>query len=163
MGEGDGLHSGAVHEAGHAVMARLLKLRLGPIVIALADPNGDAHAPVEPTNAENTARIAAAGDACLRAFGIDTRHRQGAFGDEVMIQNALEELCDDEAEHPRRRLEMIAEVEELFTRPDVRRAVLALVQALMREGRIEGNEAQAIIDRHLADHSPELGSKSPDA
>jgi hypothetical protein len=43
-------------------------------------------------NAENRIRIAAAGDACLRAFGIVTALRQGALMDEVEIDNALSEL-----------------------------------------------------------------------
>jgi hypothetical protein len=32
------LHRGAVHEAGHAVMARVLAVKLGRIRINLADP-----------------------------------------------------------------------------------------------------------------------------
>ena len=86
------LHSGAVHEAGHAVMAHLLRVKVGRIRIDLADPDGAARACIEPTNAENRIRIAAAGDACLRAFGIVTALRQGALMDEVEIDNALSEL-----------------------------------------------------------------------
>jgi hypothetical protein len=131
-------------------MARLLKVKVGRIRIDLADPDGAARACIEPTNAKNRIRIAAAGDACLRAFGIVTALHQGALMDEIEIDNALSELYDDEADHPRLRCEAIAEVERWFDPPNVRAAVVELVEALMRQGQIDGTEAEAISDRHIA-------------
>ena len=144
------LHRGAFHEAGHAVMARHLRVNLGRITIDLHDQCGDAHASVGATSAEDRLRIAAAGDACLLAFGVVTSHDQGAFSDEVEIENALSELYDDEASHPQHRADAIADVERLFDQPPIRAAVVALATALMREGEIGGPEAMEIIDRHLA-------------
>ena len=140
-----GLHPTAVHEAGHAVLARLFNLRLGPI--SLID-GGHADAELM-ANAEVRARIAIAGDVCMRAFGISTFHCQGGWSDEGVVRTVLGETHDEEEHLQRRSNELTAEVEEFFTRPNVRNAVLALAQALMREGLIEGDEAEATIDQQL--------------
>jgi hypothetical protein len=144
------LHRGAYHEAGHAVMARVLGVNLECVRIDIVDPHAGARTCAEATSPQNTILIAAAGDACLRAFGYVTMHDDEALGDEVAIGNALSELePDDEDSYPQRRLDAIAEVERRFEQPNVRAAVEALVEALMREGKIEGPGAAAIVDRHL--------------
>lgn len=144
------MHRGAFHEAGHAVMARLLHLKLGTITIDPADPHAEGHTCIEETGPENTMHLAAAGNACVRAFGCTTLHDQAAFSDEVKIGNALHELYPcDEASHPQRRLELIEEVERKFMQSEVQAAVEALVAALMRTGELSGAEATSIIDRHL--------------
>jgi hypothetical protein len=78
-------------------------------------------------------------------------HDQAAFSDEARIGNASDELYPcDEASHPQRRLELIAEVEHRFEQPNVRMAVEALVAALLRTGELDGAEAVSVIDPHLA-------------
>ena len=66
------LNHGAVHEAGHAVMARKLGAGLRSIRVDLADPHGAAHAQViwteETPTLANEIRVAAASRACLLAF-----------------------------------------------------------------------------------------------
>jgi hypothetical protein len=151
-------HRGAVHEAGHAVMARLLGLEIGPITIDLADPLGDAHAALwwtlETMTPENRIRVAAAGDACVRLFGIVTLHEQGAINDEIEIGNALDEMCEDETQHRQLRLDAIAEVERRLAEPRARAAAEALVRQLVARGGMTGERAQSIIDAHLGKAPP---------
>ena len=73
-------HRGAFHEAGHAVMARLLQVPVGRITIDRANPCASARACIGQTNPYNVVRIAAAGDACLRAFGYVTILIRGLLG-----------------------------------------------------------------------------------
>ena len=148
-------HRGAIHEAGHAVMARKLGAELGLIAINLANPHEAAHAQViwteEIRTPANEIRVAAASRACLLAFGYNTSLDQGLVGDQVVIDNELSELLpDDETRKQRYLAQVDAELGLLFNRPNVRAAVVGLVETLMHEGQIDGPLAEAIIDRHLA-------------
>ncbi len=83
-------------------------------------------------------------------FGSATTLDAGPFGDEVDISNALEaKFPDDECAQQRYRDEADAELTALFNKPDVRKAIEALVEALTREGEIDGTKAQAIVEQHL--------------
>jgi hypothetical protein len=135
-------------------MARLLHLGLGPITIDFKDPDKRAQAQVIWPNEKNPAddmRVAAASRACLMAFGFDIIHDFGLTGDQIAFDNAAEELSDDEGEQQHWKDKIDDEVAALFKRSDVRAAVAALAGALMlHDGQMDGSEAEAIIDRHLA-------------
>jgi hypothetical protein len=150
------LHRGVVHETGHAVMARLLRVGLVTIEVDLADPAANAR--VRTCHTDDPARrmrIAAASRACLLAFGFGYVIDKGTTNDFMDIENALSEMFeDDDAGRAAYELAMHAEVERVFTRPDVRTAVEALVGALMRTGRVDGDEATEIIDGHIAKAPP---------
>lgn len=145
------LHRGAVHEAGHAVVARRLRACLGRIRINRDDPSGDASTDVSWPS--GTGRpldriyVAAAGAACLRAFGFDTHIDLGSLGDEAVIQTLLDELLpDEERAQELYRAEAIALVELWLEEPRMRAAVEALALELDRMGELEGLRAQEIID-----------------
>ena len=149
------LHSGAVHEAGHAVMARYLGVALGHVRIDLADPLGNGRTCVHWTDAtltpENEIRVLAASRASLLAFGVDTELDYGLIVDHDRINEiAADKIFPDDQAAQARYIEAVdAEVEEYFSQPNVRAAVEGLVAALTRSGEIDGDEAMAIIDRHL--------------
>ena len=149
------LHRGAVHEAGHAVMARLLGGGIRSIKVDLTDPHGDAHTDLirteETLAPKNRMLISAASRACLLTFGCDVLHDGELWKDEGVIDTIAHELFpDDEAQQERCKERWTQEVERWFDQPNVRAAVVELVDALMREGQINGTEAEAIIDRHIA-------------
>jgi len=100
---------------------------------------------------KNRMLISAASRACLVAFGCDVLHDSGLWKDEGVIDTIAHELFpDDEAQQERCKERWTQGVERWFDQPNVRAAVVELVDALMREGQINGTEAEAIIDRHIA-------------
>jgi hypothetical protein len=150
------LHHEAVHEAGHAVMARRLGARIHSIKIDLADPHGAAEVnlrcwPNGPASPDDDYRVACSSEECLGAFGFDFGDGHGSRKDrDRMVAIVLEKFPDDEATQDHFRTNLNKEVGQWFEQPNVRSAVVELVEALMREGQISGTEAEAIIDRHLA-------------
>jgi hypothetical protein len=148
------LHRGAVHEAGHAVMAHLLKAKLGPITIDLNNPCGDGRTdviwPGVGLDPEDDYRVAGASSVCLFTFGFDISLDEGTQKDQARIVEILaDKFPDDEVGQNLYMEKVDGEIVLRFEQPDVRAAVKALVAALMRVGRIEGAEAQAIVDHHL--------------
>lgn len=150
------LHRGAVHEAGHVVMARVLGVKLGPIRIDVADPSAAASASVlwteETRTLENELRVAAASRACLHEFGFSTLNDCGLRRDhECMIEILLDMFAsDDEIGREQYRDRLETGVGHLFAQCNVRAAVKALVATLTRKGKIEGPEAEEIIDQHVS-------------
>jgi hypothetical protein len=94
--------SEAFHEAGHAVMARLLGLSLKRVRIDPAAASGKTCV-VWPgaRDPRKELRILAGARACMVAFSIATLHDPGGFGDETQIQNILDEIFPDEDEATR--------------------------------------------------------------
>jgi len=90
------LHRGAVHEAGHAVMARLLGGGIRSIKVDLSDPHGGAHTDLigteETLAPKNRMLISAASRACLVAFGCDVLHDSG-FGKTRASSTRLRTNC----------------------------------------------------------------------
>lgn len=144
----------AVHEAGHAVMARHLGLRLERVWINPSEGSGRVCLPetVMPDQ-DQALLILAASRACMRAFNIDTHHDQGPFRDVVEMRNIFDEKYPDDDEDEVAQCHRIAEldvkVDEFFNRQDVRAAARALAEALTRENEVDGPRAEATIDRHL--------------
>ena len=143
----------AVHEAGHAVMARLLGLGLKRVHINLAEASGRTCVvwPGAHQDPRKNLRILAAARACMRAFDKDTFHEEGGIGDEGAIRTILDEICeDDEAVRINCINTIDAELSTIFGRADVRAAALALAEILTETGELDGSRAEAIIDHHLS-------------
>jgi hypothetical protein len=149
------LYYAAVHEAGHAVLARSLG---ASVVVVRVDLTGSGEATTSVRWPEggpalmNHLRVAAAGGACLRAFGFTTLLDAGLFHDEVEIQNALDDLlphADDDAIRDEFRDRVVSEVEQIFNMAQFRSAVQELAERLSSEGEINGVDAERAIDRHL--------------
>ena len=144
----------AVHEAGHAVMARHLGLHLEQVWINPSEGAGRVCLPENVMPDQNQALlILAASRACMRAFDIDTLHDQGPFRDVVEMRKIFDERYRDDDENEVAQCHRIAEldvkVDEFFHRQDVRAAARALAEVLTRENEVDGPRAEAIIDRHL--------------
>ena len=143
----------AVHEAGHAVMARYLGFGLQRIWINGAEQTGRACVRLPHTKSQKAELLILAGARiCMQGFGIDTRFDQGGLADEARIRTILGEMFpdeDDEATLCRHVDSLDAEVEEIFNRQDVRAAATILAEVLTRAREIDGPRAEAIIDIHL--------------
>ena len=88
------------HEAGHAVMARLLGVSLGRIWINRKKESGGANADcLDEDDPPRAILILTAARACSQAFEIDTLKCQGGIGDETRILNILETMLPDEDEN----------------------------------------------------------------
>jgi hypothetical protein len=85
-----GLMRAAVHEAGHAVTARLLGLCLGWVWITDTEGSGRTEVRYE-GDPQKDLRILAGSRACLNAFGFDTADNQGLWGDQTKIEGILDE------------------------------------------------------------------------
>jgi hypothetical protein len=91
--DGITLANEALHEAGHAVMARLLGRELGQIRIDLLEGVGTVCVvDVEASGLEGQLKVLAASKVCLNAFGISTVHEEGLFSDAVGANNLLNEM-----------------------------------------------------------------------
>lgn len=89
----------AVHEAGHAVMARYLGLGLERIWISRAEGSGKTCVLwPDGMNQKKDLLILAAARGCMRAFGIDTLADQGSFRDVAQISTTLTEMFPTEDE-----------------------------------------------------------------
>jgi hypothetical protein len=142
----------AVHEAGHAVMARHLGLSLGRIQINRTEESGRAFM-IWPdgVDQQKDLLILAAARGCMRAFDIDTFLDQGGFEDAARIQTILTEIFpdEDEAALACRVTKLDSEIENFFNRHDVRAAAQALAEVLTARNEVDDLQAETIIDRHL--------------
>ena len=141
----------ALHEAGHAVMARLLGLSLERVWINRPESSGGTcviwHEKPDP---REELRILAAARACLNSFGIHTFEEHGGFGDAVGIQNILADMFHDNESQKDVCLNCVdVEVAGLFERPDVRAAAWDLAEVLTCADEINGPQAESVIDQHL--------------
>jgi len=144
----------ALHESGHAVMARLQGLRLGPLKITGLGPSASGSVSVcGPPTPEESFKILAAARICLNTFNINTVLDQGGFSDEGESRTILDEIFpDDENQQVRDDYtdRIDREVTELFEKPNILAAVRALAEILTSACEIDGLQAEAIIDRYLA-------------
>jgi hypothetical protein len=142
----------ALHESGHAVMARLLGQTLGPIRIDPSRGKGTASVIEQSTSSEETLKILAAARICLNTFGIDTRFDQGGIKDEGESRTIWGEMFpddDDEQAYLAYIAKIDCEVAGLFEQPNVRAAAWALAKILTSACEIDGPQAESVIDRHL--------------
>ena len=149
------LHRGAVHEAGHAVMARWLGASLRSIKVDRDDPSAPGRIvmiwPNGRASPEDELRVAAAGRICLVEFGFEIGLDVGPTLDWDQMSNALAKMFpDDEAKQDLYQEKVDAELAEWFGQANVRSAVERLVKVLTRLGEIDGPQAQTIIDPVLA-------------
>jgi len=120
MDPADALAEEAIHEAGHALMARRLGLGLHRVWIdRMSGAGRTCIIWTSPNTPEKELKILMSARACLRSFGIPTLHSQGGLS------------------------------EKLFAEQNMRQAALALATFLSTEGEIDGKEAEAIIDKNL--------------
>jgi hypothetical protein len=146
------LASEAVHEAGHAVMARYLGLRLTRIWINCAENSGETVVQwAGVADRPKELLILVATRACMRSFQIETLREHGGLGDVVELHNLLEEMkpVEDEVSLSLCISKLDAEAEAVFKRENILNAARALAETLSRVNEITGVQAEAIIDRNL--------------
>ena len=148
----------ALHEAGHAVMARLLGITLKKVWIKpskasvwgedwTGNTSVDWNGAVDPCK---DLQIAMAARACLRVFGISTLLDHGGISDEAKIETLLEVKFDEQEEEKRAHLRRIdLELERRFAQSDARGAAEALAKILNDQLEIDGAAAERLIDAHL--------------
>ncbi len=146
----------AIHEAGHAVMARWLGLGLKMVRIYQFEVSGRTCVLWPDTEAGDRRKmdlkILAAARTCLESFGIDTCHDEGGFRDEAQILTILHEMFPDDEDGQARDdydAKLHCEVARLFEQPNFHAAARDLAEILTRTSEIDGPQAEGLIDRHL--------------
>ena len=140
----------ALHEAGHAVIARLLGLNLTRVWITSVEGSGGTNVRWPGVkDPQKFLRILAGARACIKAFELEMLDE--GFDDEVKIDGILDGIFshDDGPARIDYMANVDREVDILFMQQGVRAAAWVVAKVLIRKGEIEGPQAEILMDQHL--------------